>query len=327
MSKIDIEILKSFYDSPGIYQSGEDLARRMGVSRAAVWSHIQELKEAGLPIEAVPNQGYRLAGECPNLIAADIKARLKTRIVGGEILVFQETDSTQAIVEQLARDGVREGLVVFAESQRRGRGRLGRTWVSPAKTGLWFSMLLRPDWRPDEVTRLTVLAAVGIARALEKNTSVPVEIKYPNDLMVEGRKICGILTEMRMEVDRVQYVIVGAGLNVNAQHKDFPSELRSIATSLAIEGGHPLGRPGLAAAILTELDTVYLEAVNGGFARISEEWSNRCTTLGKRVTAVFGEQKVTGEAFAIDEQGALLVKTAGGRIETLRGGDITLEKR
>ncbi len=327
MSKVDEEILKSFYENPETFLSGEDIARQLGLSRTAIWSHIQELKEAGLPIEAVPNLGYRLAGQSTRLIAADIKARLQTRIIGREVLVFRQTDSTQALVEQLARDQAAEGLVVFAESQKKGRGRLGRKWVSPAGTGLWFSILLRPQWRPDEVTRLTVMAAVAVARVLETETGLDVDIKYPNDLMIHGKKICGILTEMKTEVDLVQYAILGIGVNVNATTQDFPAEAGPAASSLRIEAGRSFGRPELAAKILETLDDGYHQIRTGHFVKISEEWSERCTTLGKRITVDCGKRKISGMAYAIDDDGSLLVKTASGAVETLRGGDIIMEKK
>ncbi len=326
MSNIDVEILRSFYENPDNYFSGEDIARKLGLSRTAIWSHIQELKAAGLPIEAVPNLGYKLLGQSPNLIAADIKAQLNTRIIGREVLVFQETDSTQRIVEQFARDGVAEGLVVFAENQKQGKGRLGRKWVSPAKSGLWFSTLLRPGWRPDKVTRLTVLAAVAIMRAIENETGLEIEIKYPNDLMIKGRKLCGILAEMLTEVDYVQYVVLGIGINVNTLLSDYPDEIQPIVTSLRIATGEIFGRSLLAAKVLSSLDHVYREVQNKGFSTIAEEWSDRCSTLGKKITAIFGNEKVRGTAIAIDEEGALVIQMDDGTIKTLRGGDITLEK-
>lgn len=323
---IDEQILRFFYENPDSYISGEDLARKLSLSRTSIWSHIQELKEAGLEIQAVPNLGYRITSPSPNLIAADIRAQLSTACIGSQILVFNQTDSTQSLCEGLARDRAQEGLVVFAESQKKGRGRLGRTWASPSKTGLWFSTLFRPPWRPDAVTRLTVLSAVALARAIENETGLEAQIKYPNDLMVKNRKLCGILTEMRTEVDMVQYAILGVGLNVNATLSDFPVEVRQIATSLKIETGTSLNRSGLAARILSELERAYQDTRTGHFSQIAQEWSDRCSTLGKKITAVFGNRKISGTATAIDEDGSLLIRLDNGAIESLRGGDVTLDK-
>src|SRR6185369_11909398 len=176
-----------------------------------------------------PHLGYRLLAS-PDLLHADeLASRLgKTRVVGRDIHVFQETTSTNDIIEKFARDGVKEGVVVFAESQTRGRGRLGRKWNSPAKKGLWFSLLLQPELRPHETTQLTVASATALRRAIEAQTGLEPEIKWPNDILIRGKKVAGILTEMNAEVDRVKYVIVGIGVDVNLNARDFPPDLKRI---------------------------------------------------------------------------------------------------
>src|SRR5262249_38382993 len=189
-------------------------------------------------IEASPHQGYRLLS-CPDLLhAEDLIVRLgKTNCVGRDIRVFQETTSTNDVIEKLARDGVKEGVVVFAEAQTKGRGRLGRKWMSPSKKGLWFSVLLRPGLRPVAATQLTIAAATALRRAIAAQTGLNPEIKWPNDILVNGRKVAGILTELSAELDRVKYVVLGIGVDVNLSAGDFPSDLRPLATSLKAELG------------------------------------------------------------------------------------------
>lgn len=309
------------------WTSGAELSARFGVTRAAVWARIEDLRRVGYQIEASPHRGYRLLGSPDLLHADDLAARLGiVRVVGREIRVFQETTSTSDVLERMARDGVREGMVVFAETQTRGRGRLGRTWLSPAGKGLWFSVLLRPPLRPQAVTRLTVATATAIARAIRKELSLAPEIKWPNDLMIRGLKIAGVLTELSGELDSVRHVSLGIGLNVNLEQEDLPPALRSTATSLRLVLGRPADRPALAAAVLRELDQAYVEVLENRFSALAEEWSAHCSTLGRLVTVTIGSRRISGRAEALDEEGALLVRTEHGRLERIIGGDVTLEQ-
>ncbi len=307
--------------------SGAELAQRLGISRAAVWAHIDDLRRLGYDIEASPHWGYRLLDSPDVLHADDLLARLgNTRIIGRDIRVFEQTTSTNDIAEKLARDGVREGVVVFAEAQTRGRGRLGRKWASPSHKGLWFSILLRPDLRPPAVTQLMVAAATALARAIESETGLNAEIKWPNDLLLRGKKVAGILTELSAELDHVKYVIVGIGLDVNFTTADFPAELRRTATSLKIETGGTFSRPGLATAVLRELDSDYARICSGRFNTVADEWEARCTTIGHDVVIRIGDRRIHGRAEALGEDGALLLRTDHGHLERIVGGDLTLAK-
>src|SRR5262245_40186562 len=195
--------------------SGASLAQQLRISGADVWARIEGLRSLGYEIEASPHSGYRLVNAPDVLHADDLLSRLgRPRIVGRDIRVFQETTSTNDIIEKLAHDEVKEGVVVFAESQTKGRGRLGRTWVSPARKGLWFSVLLRPKLRPQAVTQLTIAAATALVRAIHSETGLSLEIKWPNDIHLRGKKVAGILTEMNGELDTVKYVILGVGVDV-----------------------------------------------------------------------------------------------------------------
>ena len=307
--------------------SGAELSQRLHVSRAAIWARIEELRSLGYDIEASPHRGYRLLDTPDVLHADDLISRLgKTRVIGRDIRVFQETTSTNDVVEKLARDGVKEGVVVFAESQTRGRGRLGRKWMSPPREGLWFSILLRPDLRPQEATRLTVASATALRRAIQAQTGLKPAIKWPNDILVRGRKVAGILTELSAELDHVKYVVLGIGVDVNLDPGDLPAELRRVATSLKAELGRPVARPDLAVAILRELDHDYARIAAGQFAALADEWEEHDTTIGHNVVIRMGDRQVRGRAESLGEDGGLLVRTEHGHLERIIGGDVTLEK-
>lgn len=324
-TSIDTEILTALRAARGGAVSGAELSQRLGVSRTAIWARIEGLRLLGYEIAASPHQGYQLTGSPDLLHAEDLHARLgRTRVIGRQIRVFQETTSTSDIVEKLARDGVKEGVVAFAESQTRGRGRLGRTWSSPARKGLWFSVLLRPDLRPLQATQLTVACATALRRAIGARTGLQPAIKWPNDIMVQGRKVAGILTELNAELDHINYLVVGIGVDVNQASGDFSPELRKTASSLRIESGRPVSRPDLAVAVLQELDRDYHRVISGRFAELVDEWAQHCDTMGKEVSIRVGTRVVRGRAEALGDDGALLVRTDHGHLERVVGGDVTL---
>jgi BirA family biotin operon repressor/biotin-[acetyl-CoA-carboxylase] ligase len=322
----DAKILSALRENPdGV--SGAELAEQLKISRAAIWSRIEELRRAGFDISASPHLGYRIVGEPDALLADDLLARLgKTKVIGRDIHVFEQTTSTNDVIEKLARDGVKEGVVVFAESQTRGRGRLGRKWISPARKGLWFSILLRPDLHPQETTQLTVASATALRRAIQSETGLKPEIKWPNDILIGGKKVAGILTELSAELDKVRYVILGIGVDVNQDANEFPSELCKTATSLKIETGETISRAELAAAILRELDFDYARICAGKFTAVADEWEENCSTIGRDVTVQIGDRKIRGHAESLDDDGALLLRTEHGHLERITGGDVTLEK-
>ena len=338
----DAKILSALRENPdGV--SGAELAEQLGISRAAVWSRIEELRKLGYGIEAGPHFGYRLVSAPDALHADDLLARVaatppslgakfsatrasQPRIIGRDIQVFEQTTSTNDVAEKLARDGVREGAVIFAESQTKGRGRLGRKWISPERKGLWFSILLRPDLRPQETTQLTVASATALRRAIQSETGLKPEIKWPNDILVGGKKVAGILTELSAELDRVRHVILGIGVDVNQVAGEFPPELRRLATSLKIEAGRAISRPELAAVILRELDSDYARICAGKFTAVADEWEAHCATIGNDVTIQIGGRKIRGRAESLDDDGALLIRTEHGHLERITGGDVTLEK-
>jgi len=324
---LDTKILNALRAAEDGAISGAELSQQLGVSRTAIGTRIQELRSLGYDIEASPHRGYRLISSPDVLHADDLLSRLgETKIIGRDIHVFKETTSTNDVIEKFARDGLKEGIVAFAESQTKGRGRLGRKWVSPARKGLWFSVLLRPDLQPQETTQLTVASATALRRAIQLHTGLKPEIKWPNDILIHGRKVAGILTELSAELDRVKYVILGIGVDVNLNASDFSAEFRKSASSLKIELGKPIFRAELAVVILRELDVDYGRICDGRFSAIADEWEEHCTTIGQEVVIRTGERQIRGRAESLGEDGALLLRTDHGHLERVVGGDVTLAK-
>lgn len=324
---VDEQILYSLRQSDGAPVSGAELAQRLGVSRAAIWSRIEDLRKLGYGIEAKPHQGYRLVSTPDAIYADDLMARLAAdRIVGRDIRVFKSTNSTNDIVEKLAVDGAQQGVVVFAETQSKGRGRMGRKWISAPGLGLYFSLLLKPDIAPAQTTQYTLATATAVRRAVARSTGLEANIKWPNDLLAHGLKLAGILTELRADPDRVQYLLIGIGINVNHAMEDMDPEVSNIATSIRIQTGQKVHRSDLAVSLLKELDDEYRKLREGSFQQVAEEWERYCSTVGSNVTIRMGTRQVCGYAEALDEQGCLLVRNESGRLERIVGGDVTLEK-
>lgn len=318
-------ILEAFYQAAGQFVRADDLGRQLKLPATTVSAEVAELEKLGYTIEAHPHLGYRLLGTPDRLTADDIKARLRPKVIGTEVLVFEETASTNDVIEHLAKSGAREGLVVFAESQTRGRGRRGRVWESPRGKGLWFSVLLRPTLPPTAAGRITVAASVAVARALREHCGVDARIKWPNDVMVNGRKLAGILTELRAEADEILLAILGIGIDVNCGREDFQDALSGVATSLELETGRAHDRMGLAAHVLAALDECYRAALTN-FETVADEWAKLCTTLGRQIVVTMGQRRIEGFAQALDSDGALLLRRDSGQVERILGGDVVAER-
>jgi BirA family biotin operon repressor/biotin-[acetyl-CoA-carboxylase] ligase len=312
-------ILEAFYQAAGQFVAANDLVKLTHASTEAIAGEIQELQQLGYSIESHPHFGYRLLDAPDRLTADDIKARTHTEVIGRKILVFEETASTNDIVEHMARSQAREGLVVFAESQTKGRGRHGRAWVSPRGKGLWFSVLLRPKFKPSAAPRITVAAGVAVAHAMRKTTGLDARIKWPNDVIVAGKKVAGILTELHAEGDEIIAAILGIGIDVNCRAEELPAD---IATSLQIETGKPQDRVALAAEVLAALDHFY----RADFEAVVAEWARLSTTLGRQLIITMGARRIEGYAQALDGDGALLLRRDNGQLERILGGDVTVEK-
>ncbi|MCL2337964.1 MAG: biotin--[acetyl-CoA-carboxylase] ligase [Firmicutes bacterium] len=317
-----LEILKSTPD----WVSGETLRRAMGVSRTAVWKHIRTLREEGYNIEARPNLGYRLLQAPDAPLPGEVITGLSTAFIGRRLEYVPELSSTNELATRLARDGCPAGTVVVTETQTGGKGRLGRAWFSPRDKGLWFTVVLRPPVNPAETPQLTMVAAVAVATAVRDHTGVPADIKWPNDILVRERKLCGILVELNAEMDRVNFMVAGMGLNVNVARREFPPEIRSAATSLLAESGEYIPRVPLFRALLKSFEDWYCLWLDQGFAPILRRWRELCITLDCPVTVHTLRESYSGYAVDVDDTGALLVRTASGRIERLLAGEVSLRK-
>jgi BirA family biotin operon repressor/biotin-[acetyl-CoA-carboxylase] ligase len=305
--------------------SGEELGRAIGISRTAVWKHINELKSEGYVIDSVPSKGYCFVSAPDALLPEEIRAGLKTQVMGRDIAYQRETPSTQEIAKALAAQGVAEGTIVVAETQSKGRGRVGRQWSSP-QGGVYFSIILRPDMKPSEALRLPLVAGVAVAQAIKRNTKLTPKLKWPNDIMLGSKKIGGILTEMNAEMDRLDWVIVGIGLNVNTPHESFPEEVEGVATSLMEAGGKNILRVKLLQDILFEFESLYDELAKSGFETIRMKWKALSNTIGANVVVNMPTEKVTGKAMDIDSDGALILKKEDGSLEKIIAGVVSLRK-
>lgn len=320
------KILQYLRNAQEEYLSGEELCRQLSVSRTAIWKHIRTLKQEGYEIEAHPRKGYRLQGTPDRLLPAEIHGRLHTQYIGKEIRYFSQVDSTNNEGKKMAAADCPEGALVLSEEQLGGRGRLARGWFSPAAKGIWFSVILRPPVSPYEAPKFTLMAAVAVCTAIIRCCKVDCRIKWPNDILYEGKKLVGILTEMNAEVDAINYVVIGMGINVNIEEEEFPEELRDIATSLSQITGQSVSRMDLFLAILEELEAAYTEVKEKGFAGIIKTWRNLSGTLGSSVRVLAPGRQFDGMAVDIDEEGALLVETEQG-LERVLAGDVSIRAK
>lgn len=324
MTKRDVLTLLRYAGKEPI--SGEELSAKIGVSRTAVWKHIQALKEEGYQINAHPGKGYYLLKVPDLLLPAEIQQYLSGGKLGSVIEHHYELNSTNERAKELATEGVPEGVLVVAESQNRGKGRLGRGWFSPEGTGIYLSLIFRPSLTPEKAPGFTLLGAVALARAVLEVTDLKVGIKWPNDLLVEGKKFAGILTEMKGEMDRIHSLILGVGINVNTNPEDFPKEIQGNAISLKTVLGRPVSRVQLIGAYLTVLEELYDEYLESGLEPILKAWKEWNITLGQWITVSSGTEKFYGQAIDLDEKGSLIVKDNHGEIRSFISGEVTLKK-
>ena len=316
-------ILDLLRQAEGAYISGEEIARQLSVSRTAVWKHMHELKLAGYAIESHSRSGYRLLQTPDLLLPNEIKNGLATKAFGREIKYYKEVASTNNEAKQWAANGAQEGTIIVSEAQNGGRGRLSRGWFSPTQQGIWFSLILRPGFLPQEAPKCTLMAAVAIVKAIRRHTGITAGIKWPNDILYQGKKIVGILTEMSAEMDGINYIVIGSGINVNTKLEEFPEELRSIAASLAMITGKKISRLELLRAVLLEMEELYEKVGQEGFAPVLAEWRQHSVTLGQQVNVIGINESFAGRAVDIDEDGALLVES-GEKVKRVLAGDVSI---
>ena len=303
--------------------SGQAISDKLGLTRAAVWKHVESLRGQGYRIDAVATRGYRLVAVPDRLGALELRPLLNTHDIGQVLHCFQSIGSTSDQAKALAEDGAGHGEVVVTEAQTGGRGRRGRSWVTAPRRNVAFSVVLRPSGLPTaRAPELTLVASLAICDALRR-AGVDAGIKWPNDVLVGGRKIAGILTELAAEPDQVHWVVVGVGVNVNARAEDFPPELRGLATSVLLERGQPAPRALFLAACLTLLEEWYDRHAEEGFEPIRAAWKERSVTLGREVMVQLDGRELVGRAEDLDATGALLVRSAAG-VERVTSGDVSL---
>ena len=316
------EIIKMLKERDG-YMSGQELCGRLGVSRTAVWKVIKQLQTEGYGIEAVRNKGYHLADMTDVLSEAEIRSCIEGGPVGSRVVYYEETDSTNTRAKALAEEGAEEGTLVVAERQNAGKGRRGRGWSSPPGSGIWMSMVLRPDIEPSHASMVTLVAALGVSEGIFQVTGIMPQIKWPNDLVLSGKKICGILTEMTTELDAVQYVVVGMGTNVNTT--GFPEELEKKASSLYLESGKLWKRGPLIGAMaraLGEYYEIFMDAKD--LSPLKETYEKRLANLNRQVTVLAPKGSYGGICRGIDSQGELLVELEDGTVSRVISGEVSV---
>lgn len=318
------EILEFLRKNKGSFTSGQSMSEACQVSRTAVWKHIEVLRSKGYKIESFTKRGYRLLEE-PDLVSPlEMEDILTTETFGRTYEYIERTESTNREARRLAEEGTPEGTVVITEEQVAGRGRLNRGWFSPYAKGLWFSVVLRPTFPPIEAPKCTLMAAVALIKAFRELGLTTAGIKWPNDIMVHGRKLVGILTEMSGSMEAIDYIVMGIGINISSQLKDFPEELQSIGTSFAVEGVQVDRRHALD-VILRCLETQYKNVCTEGFDSTLEEWKLYSITLNKDVTVKAPGEDYIGHAVDLDRDGNLIVERAdNGQVERVVAGDVSI---
>lgn len=307
------------------YISGEEISDLLGISRSGVWKHINSLKEDGYDIEGIPRKGYMLKNRVDKLLLTEIITELNLKHWKKEnIYTYDTVDSTNIIAKKNAGEGKEEGSFFIAEEQTKGKGRMGRDWSSLRGKGIWFSFILRPEIMPTKASEITFVIAVGIMEGIKKQINKDIKIKWPNDILLDGKKIVGILTEISAEMERINYIIAGVGINVNQNIEDFPEDIRNKATSLKINTGESVNRNELLRNIIEEMERVYFFYKKEGFGVIIDIWKNNNITLGRRVKAITFDSEIIGFAERIDDEGYLIIKDDAGKENKILAGDVSL---
>lgn len=318
------DILKLLRESED-YISGQQLCEQFGVSRTAVWKVINQLKEEGYQVEAVRNRGYRIIDDSDVITKEELESRLQdqTKWAGQKLTVFEETDSTNVQAKQLGEQGAEHGLLVVADQQNAGRGRRGRNWESPKGSSIYMSLLLRPEFAPNKAPMLTLVMAHSVGKALKHCTGLDVKIKWPNDLILNGKKIVGILTEMSTEIDYINYVVIGVGINVNGT--TFPEELADKATSLCIEAGHPVQRSFIIAEIMKQFEADYAQFLKTeDLSWMKTSYNERLVNFGQEVVIHEPSGAYQARALGINDTGELLVQKEDGSEDAIYAGEVSV---
>ncbi len=316
------EKVLAFLKEKNEYCSGEEISQKLGVTRAAIWKTIKKLQADGYEIESSTKKGYKLI-ESPNIVTAnEVREHLNTQYLGQTIHYEAEIDSTNNKAKELARQGAKEGLLVIADKQSCGKGRLGRKWESPAGTGIWMSLVLRPNILPQHASQITLVAGLAMCETLHKITGLKASIKWPNDVVINGKKICGILTEMSAEMERIKYIVLGIGVNVNMT--EFPDDL-PYASSIALEGGMEYSRKAIINDFLERFEKDYNHyKQNSNLEAVKERYEQNCITIHNKVRLIKKQEEVVAEAIGITSDGALQVKYEDGTTEDIVSGEVSV---
>ncbi len=316
------DILKTLRESEGSV-SGQELSERIGISRTAVWKHIRALEEEGYEIEAVNRLGYRLVSVPDTVAAQEVGSRLRTQRMGKEIRYFSQIDSTNQYAKRAAEEGAPDGMLIIADEQTAGKGRSGRHWVTPPGEAIAFTLILRPKLATDRISMVTLVMGLAVVNAINALYDLNAGIKWPNDAVTGGRKICGILTEMSAEITEIHYIVIGVGINANLT--EFPEEIRSIATSLKLELGHDVNRAELIACVMKEFERLYTRFENAGDLRdMRDEYNSACLNMDQRVRVLDPAGEYTGTARGINDLGALIVEMEDGTRREVSSGEVSV---
>lgn len=316
------EILRLLRSADG-YISGQELCNRFGVSRTAVWKAINQLKEAGYEIEAQQNKGYRLMAAPDLMTEAEIKSLMHTEWVAKEVLYFDTIDSTNTKAQELAEKGYPSGTLVVADKQESGKGRRGRSWVSPSGTGIFMTLMIKPDINPNNASMLTLVAALAVAKAITSVTGEEAMIKWPNDIVVNSKKVCGILTEMNAQFDYINHIVVGIGINVH--NESFPEEISQMASSLMIEaGGKRFHRAQIIAETMSYFEQYYDTFLKTqDLSALVREYDELLVNRNKSVRVLDPKEPFDGKAMGITHKGELIVDTWESR-KLVSSGEVSV---
>lgn len=316
------EILRLLRSADG-YISGQELCNRFGVSRTAVWKAINQLKEAGYEIEAQQNKGYKLMAAPDLMTEAEIKSLMHTDWVAKEVLYFDTIDSTNTKAQELAEKGYQSGTLVVADKQESGKGRRGRSWVSPSGTGIFMTLMIKPDINPNNASMLTLVAALAVAKAITSVTGEEAMIKWPNDIVVNGKKVCGILTEMNAQFDYINHIVVGIGINVH--NESFPEEISQMASSLMIEaGGKRFHRAQIIAETMSYFEQYYDTFLKTqDLSALVREYDKLLVNRSKSVRVLDPKEPFDGKAMGITPKGELIVDTWESR-KLVSSGEVSV---
>lgn len=316
------KILRELKQCSG-YISGQELCEKFGVSRTAVWKHMKALREEGYVIDSVSNKGYKLV-KCPDVLSADdIESSLSTSWLGRTVKVMKSVDSTNLEARRLAEAGVPHGTLVVAEEQTSGKGRRGRSWVSVPGQGVWMSFVLRPDIELENSSMLTLVAALAVEKGIKEAAGIDGRIKWPNDVLVNGKKVCGILTELSAQMDELNYIVVGIG--INASIEQFPDEVKDKATSLLAETGVSTDRIGLLCRVLEHFEHDYeIFKKTEDFSALMEEYNSFLAHLGQEIKVVRGNDEYICRSGGINRRGELIVEDSLGRTQEIFSGEVSI---